>query len=389
MRRLTELSEEGRKLAKWYEDHPERFYRHDECPNVSDTAPLTDEQVCLALGLQWAGNRGLIDAYFKKYPPYADRKKNNQPLTLDFLNEYCHSNLPSGFPWFKKELGIKYSEMLCCYRAHEFRSDLGTSRIKLWTPGKSLFTTDLNHISGQERSIWKRHGYRNHDGSEISFTSHQIRHLLNTAAQRGNLGQLDIAKWSGRANIHQNAVYNHMTEDEYVKLTEHALPEGVLQKIEAKAPVTLADLDAAGDAIAHVTEYGFCLHDYSMLPCQKHRDCLNCTEHACVKGDSEKLKRLKMQRSLTLIQLDRAKAADEAGSYGADRWSQHQIKTLERLDQLIQILESPDVSDGSVIMLGNNQEFSPLKREIAARKNTPRLTAEPELPLLDITMGAL
>jgi len=389
VRRLTELSEEGRKLAKWYEDHPERFYRHDECPNVSDTSPLTDEQVCLALGLQWAGNRGLIDAYFKKYPRYADRKKTNQPLTLAFLNEYCRSNLPSGFPWFKKELGIKFSEMLCCYRAHEFRSDLGTSRIKLWTPGKSLFTTDLNHINGQERSIWKRHGYRNHDGSEISFTSHQIRHLLNTAAQRGNLGQLDIAKWSGRANIHQNAVYNHMTEDEYVKLTEHALPEGVLQKIEAKAPVTLADLNAAGDAIAHVTEYGFCLHDYSMLPCQKHRDCLNCTEHACVKGDAEKLKRLKVQRSLTQVQLDRAKAADEAGSYGADRWSQHQIKTLERLDQLIQILESPDVNDGSVIMLGSDQEFSPLKREIAARQSTPRLTAEPELPLLDITMGAL
>ncbi|WP_258188864.1 hypothetical protein [Stutzerimonas stutzeri] len=160
---------------------------------------------------------------------------------------------------------------------------------------------------------------------------------------------MDIAKWSGRANIHQNAVYNHMTEDEYVKLTEHALPEGVLQKIEAKAPVTLADLDAAGDAIAHVTEYGFCLHDYSMLPCQKHRDCLNCTEHACVKGDSEKLKRLKMQRSLTQIQLDRARAADEAGSYGADRWSQHQIKTLERLDQLIQILESPDVSESPLV----------------------------------------
>ncbi|WP_181122634.1 hypothetical protein [Stutzerimonas stutzeri] len=136
VRRLTELSEEGRKLAKWYENHPERFYRHDECPNVSDTAPLTNEQVCLALGLQWAGDRSLIDAYFKKYPPYAKRKNTNQPLTLAFLNEYCHSNLPSGFPWFKKELGIKYSEMLCCYRAHEFRADLGTSRIKLWTPGK-------------------------------------------------------------------------------------------------------------------------------------------------------------------------------------------------------------------------------------------------------------
>ncbi|MDP5799766.1 integrase [Pseudomonas aeruginosa] len=389
VRRLTELSAEGRKLAKWYEDNPSKFYRHEDCPKVSETAPLSDEQVSQALGLLWAGNKGTIDAYFKNYPPYAARKQAKQPLTLAFLNDYCHSILPEGFPWFDTVRQIKYSDALCCYRAHELRLDLTTSRVKLWTPGKSLFTTDLNQLEGQERSIWKRHGYKNPDGSEISMTSHQVRHLLNTAAQRGNLGQLDIAKWSGRANIHQNAVYNHMTEEEYVKLTEHALPEGVLQKIEAKAPVTLADLDAAGDAIAHVTEYGFCVHDYSMLPCQKHRDCLNCTEHACVKGDAEKLERLKVQRNLTQIQLDKAKAADVSGSYGADRWSQHQLKTLERLDQLIQIMESPAVPEGSVIMLNNDQEFSPLKREIAARQATPQLPGTiPDMPLLDFEMGA-
>ncbi|HBO1217389.1 TPA: integrase [Pseudomonas aeruginosa] len=391
VRRLTDLSEEGRKLARWLEDKPSLFYRHDDCPNVPETAALSDEQVCLALGLSWAGNRGLIDQYFKNYPPYMAYKKSSRPLTLAFLNEYCHSRLPEDFPWYSKERKIKYSEMLCCYRAHEFRSDISTSRIRLWTPGKSLFTTDLNHIDGQERSIWKRYGYKNPDGSEISMGSHQVRHLLNTAAQRGNLGQLDIAKWSGRANIHQNAVYNHMTEDEYVKLTEQALPEGVLQKIDAKAPVTLADLDQIGDAIAHVTEYGFCVHDYSMLPCQKHRDCLNCTEHACVKGDTEKLERLKIQRSLIQIQLEKAKVAHGADYEGADRWSQHQSKTLERLNQLIEILESPTMLDGSVIMLNNDQEFSPLRRELAARDASVRLpqSAEPVLPLLDFTVGAI
>jgi hypothetical protein len=387
VRRLTELSEEGRALARWYEKNPTKFYRHDECPDVSEDAPLTDEQACLALGLRADNARGAIDGYFQKYAPYKQLRKRNEPLTLSFLNEYCHSVLPEGFPWLDAERNLKYSQALCCYRAHEFRLDLSTSRVKLWVPGKSAFTTDLNWLDGQERSIWNRNGYKNPDGSEITMTSHQVRHLLNTAAQRGNVGQLDIARWSGRANIHQNPVYNHMTEEEYVQISEKALPEGVLDKVQTNAPVTLADLEASGDAIAHVTIYGYCVHDYSMLPCQKHMDCLNCTEHACVKGDAEKLKRLKMLREQTDVQLEKAKAADASGYFGADRWSRHQIKTLERLDQLIEIMENPDVRDGSVIMLNNDQEYSLLKREIAARENAKRLAEPtPDLPLLDFAM---
>ena len=385
--RLTELSAEGRKLAKWYEENPNKFYSHEECPNVGEHDPLSDEQVCLALGLAGTRPRDAVRAFFGKYPPYAQHKKNGEPLTLSFLNEYCRSVLPEGFPYIDVERKLKYSEALCCFRAHEFRLDLGTSRVKLWVPGKSAFTTDLNFIPGQERSIWTRHGIRNEDGSEISMASHQVRHLLDTAAERGDLGQLDIAKWSGRANIHQNPVYNHMTEEEYVKVSERALPTGVLEKVEANAPVTLADLEAVGDAIAHVTPYGFCIHDFSMLPCQKHRDCLNCTEHACVKGDAEKLERLKAQQRLTQIQLDKARAEDEDGTFGADRWSQHQLKTLERLEQLIEIMESEDVPEGSVIMLSNDLEYSPLKRELASRqaiKGLPEITSG--LPLLDFTM---
>lgn len=387
VRRLTELSAEGRKLAKWFEENPSKFYRHDECPNVKEYAPLSDEQVCLALGLAWAGNKGGIHQFFKGYAPYEEHRKSNKSLTLAFLNDYCHSVLPEGFPYLDEERKLKYSEALCCYRAHEFRLDLTTSRVKLWIPGKSLFTTDLNYIDGQERSIWTRHGYKNPDGSEVTMTSHQVRHLLNTAAQRGNLGQLDIAKWSARANIHQNATYNHMSEDEYVKLSENALPKGVLDKVKQNAPVTLEDLDQVGDAIAHVTIFGFCVHDHSMLPCQKHRDCLNCTEHACIKGDAKKLERLKVQRRLTKVQLDKARAADESGYFGADRWSQHQLKTLERLDQLIEIMESPEIRDGSVIMLNNDREYSPLKRELAARQGMSRLPESvPEMPLMDFVM---
>ena len=80
-----------------------------------------------------------------------------------------------------------------------------------------------------------------------------------------------------------------------------------------------------------------------------------------------------LQREGILIQLEKARDGSEHSLYGADRWSQHQYKTLERINQLIEILESPNTPIGSVIRLSNDQEFSPLKRELAARTDVLKL----------------
>ncbi|SHJ54080.1 hypothetical protein SAMN05216295_11679 [Pseudomonas luteola] len=396
VRRLTELSKKGRDLAKWYEQNPDKFFRHESCPNVGETQSLTDEQACMALGLTNENSRTAIRQYFKAYEPYQMLKAKGEPLTLAFLNAYCRSQLPKGWPWKNKERHIKYSDALCCFRWNELRGDMSPSPVLLWVPSKSTFTTDLNYINGQERSIWKRNGYKNLDGSDISMTSHQVRHYLNTIGQQNALGELYIARWSGRANIHQNATYNHMTTDEYVTLAKGVGVGSALAKIKANMPVSFADLEAAGEGIAHVTEYGFCVHDFSMLPCQKYRDCLNCTEQVCVKGDDSKLQRLKQQREGIRLQLKKAQDASSSGEFdigSVDRWTAHQIKTLERVEQLIQILESPDTTDGAVIRMRHDQEFSPLKRALTAKSATPKLSApakdieEPKIDELRALLG--
>lgn len=378
VRRLTALSEPGRLLAKYYESNPGKFYRHEGCPDVADNDPLTLRQVEQALGLSPNGGKS-VRSFFKDYEPYHALRAAGKAPTLAFLHEYCLTQLPDGWPWLRKDLGIKYSEALCCFRAHELRPDLNTSPVMLWVPDNNVLTDDLKVAAGREKkSIWQRHGYRNPDGTEVRLTSHQIRHFLNTAAQRGDLGQLDVAKWSGRANIHQNAVYNHMADEEYVATAREAGIGGELvAKIRVNSPVTFADLQAVGEGIAHVTEFGFCVHDYSMVPCQRHRDCLNCTEQVCVKGDAEKLARLRLQRDGIRLQLEKAKAASVDGVYGADRWTQHQRKTLERADALIDLLESPQTPEGTVVWLSNDQEHSPLRRAIAARSSELALEDSP------------
>lgn len=392
VRRLTEMSEPGRKLAKWLENHPDKFYRHENCPNVSEDQPLSDTQACLALGLTPGESpRTSLKSGMRSYEPFDSFYAENGYVTLRFLNGFMHSKLPKGWPWLNKERHIEYSSALCCFRQNELRMDMPPRPIIVWGPGKSTFTTDINYIDGQERSIWERNGYKNPDGTPISMGSHQVRHYLNTLAQRGSLGQLDIAKWSGRANIHQNATYNHMTADEHVEMAREMGIGVALNKSRQNVPVTLADLEALGDAIAHVTIFGYCVRDYAMAPCQKHRDCLNCTEHACVKGEEVKYERLREHRDGIRLQLKKAQAADADGIFGADRWSQHQIKTLERADQLVEILESKDTPEGTIIRLSNDQEFSPLKRAIAARSNAASLPApkedEPDMDELRALMG--
>ena len=298
------------------------------------------------------------------------RKLARELEAKDDLNDY---ELPKGWPWKNKERGIKWSNALYTMRKHEIHSVKGVLPDVLWTPGKSAFTFDLTERPNVDhKSIWTKHGYTNPDGSPIRLTSHQIRHYLNTLAERGDLGQLDIAKWSGRANIDQNKTYNQMSEHEILDKVkgEKALQQlaGPLGKVKSNEPVTREDLKAPGEGAAHVTLFGFCIHDYSMVPCQKHRDCLNCTEQVCIKGDGDKLKRLKEERDFIADLLAKAQIADEDGVYGADRWSTHHLRTLKRVDQLIEILESPSVEEGAIIRLRNDQEHSPLKREIQARE---------------------
>ncbi len=116
-----------------------------------------------------------------------------------------------------------------------------------------------------------------------------------------------------------------------------------------------------------MTEYGFCVHDYTMSPCEKYRDCVNCTEQVCIKGDEEKLGRIKerLARSKRLFAL--AKAAVEQGDMGADRWYQHHERTVTRLRELVGILESPDIETNAQIKLKGN-DFSQLRR-VAEKKS--------------------
>ena len=142
-------------------------------------------------------------------------------------------------------------------------------------------------------------------------------------------------------------------------------PEG---EVSQHVPVTTQEINLMERGAMHVSVWGVCSHDFIMSPCEKFRDCLNCEEHVCVKGlgkdSAEQLTRIKLRLDQVEKDFAEAKAAIAKGFAGADRWYEYHQKTVERLRQLVEILESPQVPDGAQIKLRDGKDFSHLRRVI-------------------------
>ncbi|HCT4697207.1 TPA: hypothetical protein OTY53_005201, partial [Klebsiella pneumoniae] len=226
------------------------------------------------------------------------------------------------------------------------------------------------HYKKSMVNIFQRHGYTNENGDNIYFTSHQIRHLLNTLAQRKGLTEEEIAKWSGRANPLQNRVYNHISDEEILEQFESLQSEtenySISNQLTISDPLTEESYLSIGHSAVHTTEFGYCVHDYTISPCEKFRDCINCSEQICIKGCFDSLDRLKTRLLDTeqLIEKVTSEADNQDQDLGKDRWLTFHLKTKERLQELIGILENKDIPDNSFIRL-TNKSYSHLSRTIS------------------------
>ncbi|MBN3142373.1 hypothetical protein H4F51_21005 [Pectobacterium brasiliense] len=183
------------------------------------------------------------------------------------------------------------------------------------------------------------------------------------------MSELDIAKWSGRAMVTQNRVYNHVSEDEMFEKTKSLdLNNGdnltsafSNSELIPSLPAELSDLDLLDHGAAHVTEFGYCIHDYMMSPCEKFRDCVHCEEHVCIKGGNENLdcfeQRLKEVEKLH----SKAQISMKEEDLGADKWFIYQDRTMRRLKEWIAIFKDPDIPDGAKIRF-NGSGFTHIQR---------------------------
>lgn len=354
--KIRHLTQAARRIAQWYELNSEKLYLPQHLEYLRSQEFLTLDEVQQVILLD-EGAPSFARLWCTANHVLLEKKGRKVCVRFADVERAAIALLPAGFPLLNAEMGLKFSEALIVVRRNELHSAKGTFGGVI----EPVTTNQVNTALGTRsehgfESMFGRLGFKEPDGSHIRVSTHQFRHYLNTLAQAGGMSQLDIAKWSGRVDVRQNEVYDHVSADQMVAKIRESIGDeshmfGPLAKLPKNIPISRDEFARLKIPTAHTTDFGFCVHDYSMMPCDRHADCVNCYEHVCVKGDEGKTLMVKRRLQEAQELLAHAEAATLKGYYGADRWMEHHKKTVLRLTQLIEILDNPAVPVGSVIQL--------------------------------------
>jgi len=398
---ILRITSEARAMALWYTKN-KSIYLPSGLEQLRQQSILNAEELCLLLGLQGKAENCARQWCSRRRISYLN---NPFQVWLRDVEREILSSLPVGFPWRHRPTRLRYCDALFVVPKNFFHD--GNRPIC----NVMFEAVTVNHINtalgGHERhgksSIFSRFGLVEEDGTPISITSHAFRHWLNTLAQRGGLSQIEIAIWSGRKSVRENAAYDHLTANELLDRVKQTLPEHRVSgplKAAILSNQELAEVISANMAGAvHHTEVGICVHDYTMLPCQLHMDCINCHESICIKGDHKKTARIVELRKRAKESMCKAEESEKASYFGADRWLIHQKKTHDRLQKLVEILTDPSIPEETVIQLSAKNEWTPIRQACSERlckdapmgrlfcENEDRVKCEPKLTQAETNGG--
>lgn len=366
--RLERIGEPARKAAKFAEEKPNEFMRHEDCitpENFSDTTPLTIKQFNVAMGLNLV--RFTMNAPTPKWL-ISLLKENKGTINYTSLGKYQYENVIKkfkNFPYIDNAKHIKVSEALLLHRENEYHKDFSPRPFSFGLPTVNTVNDRFKDKDNTGKSsLWVKHGISSTDGSKVEILSHDARRWLSTKAERGGMDELTLANWAGRAKVSDNAKYDYRTEKE--KADESALvlfgnDMTPLDKINMNIPVSFEDIgkELVGSAI--VTELGVCEHDFAMLPCQRGGDCETCKELVCIKGMESSLQQLKKREKQVATQLSKSQQSHEMGVFGADRWVSAQGWRLAHIRTKIKILEDENTPNGTPVRIPEEYDPSPIK----------------------------
>jgi len=356
--KIRKVTEPAREIARWYEKHPKKLYLLPEFEHLRKCSRVTIAEIKEILFTTPVTDVA-IRTWCKKVGVDLRRSAGQTTASFDELQKAVIALLPKGLVKKTTAKGLRLGNALFVVQKNMLHIGRPTYRcvIDVVEQGDIYNRLGARSTSGI-LSIFDRFGLFEEDGSSIVLISHQFRHYLNTLAQAGGLSELDIAKWSGRADISQNKAYDHQSSRDVLALVRQAIGDdermvGPLSRLAGIPLHKRGEFASLKVKTAHTTLYGYCIHDFTMLPCQVHEDCINCTEQICVKGDKAAEINIRSSQRETNALLAEAKSAVDDEWAGANRWVEHQSKTLSRLNELCAVLDDPNVPNGAIIQLSN------------------------------------
>ena len=359
LQKIREVTEPAREIARWYEDNPGKIYLAPVLEHLRQREHLTIAEGGEILGM--GGNNGTL-RWCRAHGISMTRIRRKYLVRFDDVERAVLTQLPIGFPYIpgtrdpRTGREQKYSERLLLIRMHEMHAKHSTSPSRI----AHVTAPQINNQIGKpgkshEFSLFLRHGLTHSDGTPIRMNTHQIRHYLNTLALQGGMSQIDLALYSGRRDLQQNAAYDHVSGDRLVQTIRDAVGNpskgiGPLADVPEPGPLTREEFAELRVPTALTTDAGFCINDFTMMPCRYHLNCIDCEEHVLIKN-TETRSRIAAMHDDAKAQLQKAQEATGDGYAGANRWVDKHQSTVERLGKARSLLEDPDIPDDMVIQL--------------------------------------
>jgi len=383
---IKEITSGARKIALWYENNPNKMYIPEEYEFLRDSAYIDTRDVrgLLSLtnsGVQYFRNMHSIDIYSKKTANLPTMHHTSKAVLRSDLEKAVCSYLPQNFPYVDLAIKQKYSESLFVVTNNFFNLNTTKSFSKvMFSP---VIFSDINISLGgnkQMSSVFERNGFFEPNGSKIKFSTHSPRHWQNSIANANHVPDILISLWSGRKNVNQNVAYYHTTDEEYIEKVEDFM--GDLSFIPSHSGVELGNNTNVYDPVnainnvlkeslgsSHLTEIGFCVHDFAASPCRKILDHTTCSEHIYLKGDprNDLLRSFLAdeQRALKIVETE---SKNEA-IYGVDVWYTFRSQRVRLLQNIVNIFDDDSIPGGSFFRLVINNEYNPIRIAIYNKTN--------------------
>jgi hypothetical protein len=347
---IKRITEPYRRIARWMESHPGRAYVAEPWRLADPETLLSAGEVAKAIGL---GGTPHAIHWLKANRV---RKTVDRPLKCYRLGdlEAVILSMQEVLPDPK----LKLSDFMFLVPLHYFRPRSGTQEHTLTFVQDQNISDFLGAREGT-KSVFERLDVRNEKGEAYQINTHALRHFLNTCAQEGLLSQLDIARWSGRKDVGQNAAYDHTGGHhlgrEMRKVMETDAMKGpIADTVQQLAPVDREAFLKGRFATAHFTSIGACVQDFSLAPCPSHGACAGCSEHLVVKGKPEhraEAERLLGEHEAMLVQ---AQAETDEGTFNASVWVAHNERMVDGLKKAMAVHADDGIADGTVVQVWTN-----------------------------------
>jgi hypothetical protein len=348
---LLHVSAPANELAHWYSENLSTLFLHDDAKHLRGKRELSHKDIALIL---W-GDVTAVNAA-QLWATQTHRLCRSSPGRYLFtdVERAVLGMLPRTFPFMPGDPDLQCKDAMAVMRVNEMHAKKRTY-VCMFTSVDYMTLSSAFGTREDRKSIFERFGRTEADGSPIQLKSHALRHYLNMLAHTGGLSSAEIALFSGRKDPKQNRAYDHMSSQEVQAPVTEALKNGFTSELEPvngeRRLVSKEDFIGLGVRTGHTTKYGWCEHDFASEPCPMCRDCVNCQEHECVKGDSHKEANLRTLKTQTEHYLRNARKALNAEELGADIWVAHHTKTLERVNAILTIFEDPNISAGAKVRL--------------------------------------